>query len=94
MSDLLRRMRNAKELWNALISSCDPPDGRQLALWVSRFDDAFIERAFWRASRKFSPDKGQFVPEIIYRYCTGVMLNEERDRQTLLHGVQVGARSL
>jgi hypothetical protein len=84
----MARVKQTQELWQVLVSACDPPDARQLALWVNRFDDAIIEKALWRASRKFSAEKGRFLAEVIYRYVTGVCLNEERERS---QGAGVGA---
>jgi hypothetical protein len=77
---LIERVHMAQETWRTLLPFCPEPEPRQFAVWMYRFNDSILERAFWRASKKFSPDKGQVAPELVHRYCTGVMLNEERER--------------
>jgi hypothetical protein len=78
---LIDRVRSARDVWATLIPFVSQPEPRQFALWANRFNDSIIEKAFWRASKKFNPEKVQ-VPDavMVYRYATSVMLNEERER--------------
>ena len=79
----LERAKAAAELWNAVVPFCPAPQMRQFILWTSRFTEPQIERAFFRASRKFAPVKGPCPdPEIVHRYATGIMLNEAKQSAT------------
>ena len=77
---LLEKTRSIADLWRVLIPFCTPPEPRQFALWANRFNTVVIEKAFWRASKKFSPERVQ-LPDavVVHRYVTGVCLNEERE---------------
>jgi hypothetical protein len=79
--NLIERVKQIKELWTMLVPFCQPPEPRQFALWANKFDDSIIERAFWRASKKFNPQKVQ-VPDTdaVHRYVTSVMVNEAKER--------------
>ena len=85
---LLERAQEAKKLWDTLLPFCPGPELRQFALWTKRFSDEQVERGFFRASRKFSPEKvGRTEPIVVWRYATGVMLREEE----MAHAQSAGA---
>ena len=75
--ELIQRSREALALWKALMPDLKEPEERQFVLWVRRFNDAQIERAFWRTSNKFRD--GGTEPETGHRYVTGLLLNIERE---------------
>lgn len=81
--ELLTKIDNLKRLWAAYIPPYPAPDERQLALWARRFNDAALERAFWRTGQKF--EFGKFTPStdqsIVFCYTTGLLLNLEKERQ-------------
>ena len=79
---MLERAREAQELWRAVIPFCQAPEPRQFILWINRFSDEQIERAFMRASRRFAPEKTQ-VPDaaVIHKYVTGLLLNLEKEER-------------
>ena len=75
---LIQRSREALALWKALMPDLKEPEERQFVLWVHRFSDAQIERAFWRTSKKFTAVG--IEPEAVHRYVTGLLLNLEREQ--------------
>jgi len=74
---LIERSREASALWKALMPDLKEPEERQFVLWVRRFSDAQIERAFWRTGNKFRG--GGTEPQTIHKYVTGLLLNLERE---------------
>jgi hypothetical protein len=73
---IVERSRASQELWQ-VVMPCAPPDLKQFTIWAYRFTDALMQRAILRTSRKFT---SATVPETVYRYVTGLLLNLQSEQ--------------
>ena len=79
---LIDRVQSAETLWRILLGFCPAPSEYQLGTWTRQFTDSELEYAFGRTARKFNPSRGP-CPDavIVHRYATGILLNEQKERQ-------------
>jgi hypothetical protein len=76
---ILKRIEDAKKLWNILMPHIPPPADGILAAWITRFPETAVEAGLVRGSKKFSIRKMEFAPvdaEHVHRYISGVIRNE------------------
>jgi hypothetical protein len=62
------------------------PVDRQFIVWANRFSDAQIEKAFWKTNHKFM--NRAVEPELIFRYCTGLLLNLEKESRAAVQAAK------
>lgn len=78
---LIERLNNAARLWRITMPHIPNPDDRQFIRWLDRFDDALVERAILRASRRFSPERmtSRITSDSVHKFVTGLMLNLQHE---------------
>lgn len=87
----IERAEAAEEIWKVMLPDVKSPDPRQFALWVCKFDDTILNKAFSRAAIKFA--NLQAVPcLIVWKYVSGVAQNETQaiERSSAMGRMSVG----
>jgi len=83
----LQRVGEFKRPWNLLLPSVAMPDDQNVVRWLDTFTDPEIEYALNRARRKFL-----FLPVaepvVVYRYVTGVLVNQRKAASAAAGGAQ------
>jgi len=80
---LLDRVDRLQRLWSLMLPGCAAPDEYQLARWISQFSEIELEYAIGRSQRKFARTGMPEDAAEVFRYCTGVLVNERRQREAL-----------
>jgi hypothetical protein len=75
MASLFEALDNVRRLWGVFAVGPAPED-KELAGWMSQFTEEELMHAFRRVGAKFR--NGYDNPEILHRYCTGVLVGERK----------------
>ena len=75
---LHEQLNEARQMWAALLPFCPVPVDNTLIRWVARFNTDELMIGFSITAGKFEKEQTA-DPDRLYRYCTSVMHNRQRD---------------
>lgn len=80
---LLERIEQTQKLWAVMLPRVPAPDPAWIGRWCSNSND-IVEHAIIRASKKYGqPGLENVNPEMVWRYASGVMVNEGKRKKVL-----------